>query len=329
VNKTYKHSMIGSMLLIFILLLSACSNSSSSNPAATSTPDASAPAATAAAERTVKDALGHEVKLPANPQKILASYLEDHLVALGVKPVAQWSGSGGKSVQNYLQGDLKGIPTIPSELPYEAVMSFTPDLIIMGSAQTVEGDKYAQYAKIAPTYTVGTQQNNDWRQVLLTVGEVLNKSKEAKEALANYDKKANEAKEQLKQAIGTKSAAALWVTAKAVYVVHENLSSGAVLYQDLGLTAPKAVKEISKTATANWNPMSLEVLAELDADYLFIVNGKGVSKEELLKEPVWADIPAVKNGHVYTYGNEASWLYTGTIANRQIIDNVMKSILNK
>jgi iron complex transport system substrate-binding protein len=114
-----------------------------------------------------------------------------------------------------------------------------------------------------------------------------------------------------------------------VYVVNESLSSGAVLYQDLGLTAPKAVKEISKTATANWNPMSLEVLAELDAEYLFIVNGKGISKEELLKEPVWADIPAVKNGHVYTYGNEASWLYTGTIANRQIIDNVMKSILNK
>ncbi|WP_246239535.1 AraC family transcriptional regulator [Paenibacillus anseongensis] len=317
------------LLLSLTLFVTACASSSS--PAGDK---GQAPASTsssteqAASERVLKDALGHEVKVPANPQRVIASYLEDHLVALGVKPVAQWSiNKGTTSVQNYLQKDLNGIPTIPFDLPFEAVMSFKPDLIIMDSAETVAGDKYDQYSKIAPTYTVGGEKNNDWRQELLTIGEVLNKSKEAKQALETYDNKAKDAKEKLQKAIGTQKAAALWVTAKAVYVVSEKLSSGDVLYKDLGLNVPSIVQEASKTGTANWLPLSMEKLATLDADYLFIVNSKGVSKEEILKDPVWAGIPAVKKGQVYDFDNNSSWLYSGTIANSQMIDDVLKSVV--
>lgn len=193
-----------------------------------------------------------------------------------------------------MQKELKDVPTIVSDLPFEAVLNFKPDLIIMDSASMVGGDKYNQYSKIAPTYVVGSNLNNDWRQELLTVGEVLNKSSEAKQALSNYDKKGAEAKAKLSQAVGQKTAAALWVTDKNVYVVNQNLS--------------------------------LEKLAQLDADYIFIVNSKGVSKDEIVKDPVWEGIPAVKEGHVYDFGQNSSWLYTGTIANGQMIDDVLKSV---
>ncbi|MCY9662384.1 AraC family transcriptional regulator [Paenibacillus chondroitinus] len=317
------------LLLSLTLFVTACASSSSpagdKGKAQASTGSSNEQAAS---ERVLKDALGHEVKVPANPQRVIASYLEDHLVALGVKPVAQWSiNKGTTTVQNYLQKDLNGIPTIPFDLPFEAVMSFKPDLIIMDSAETVAGDKYDQYSKIAPTYTVGGEKNNDWRQELLTIGEVLNKSKEAKQALETYDNKAKDAKEKLQKAIGTQKAAALWVTAKAVYVVSEKLSSGDVLYKDLGLNVPSVVQEASKTGTANWLSLSMEKLATLDADYLFIVNSKGVSKEEILKDPVWAGIPAVKKGQVYDFDNNSSWLYSGTIANSQMIDDVLKSVV--
>ncbi|WP_240419391.1 hypothetical protein [Paenibacillus periandrae] len=46
------------------------------------------------------------------------TYLEDHLIALGVKMIAQWTVSNGKSVQYYLHKGLKGILTIPSDLPF-------------------------------------------------------------------------------------------------------------------------------------------------------------------------------------------------------------------
>lgn len=330
-NKNTKYALVPALLSL-VLLLSSCAGESA--PATTKGGQQNPVNSTSepqnqSGERLLTDALGNEVTVPANPQRILASYLEDHLVALGVKPVAQWSVGDGKSVQGYLQNDLKDVPTIPSELPYEAVMSFEPDLIIMDSAEMASGDKYAQYAKIAPTYVIGTGKNNDWRQELLAVADVLNKSEEGRKALDGYEQKASDAKAKLHQEFGEASAAVLWVTAKNTYVVHEQLSSGDVLYRDLGLQVPAAVKEISASATANWNPISKEKLAELDADYLFIIKSTGITAEEMRNDPIWSGIPAVKSGHAYEFGADSSWLYTGVIANGLMIDDVLSSILPK
>lgn len=322
-NKRSTRQMAFLLLVSVALLVSACSGNTSSAP-----PNGTVQEQPTAKERVLTDAMGNKVTLPAHPQRVIASYLEDHLVALGVKPVAQWSVGEGQ-IQKYLQNELAGIPEIPHDLPPEVVMSFNPDLLIMGSADLLAGDKYDQYAKISPTYAVGLEKNNDWRKELLTVGEVLNKSEQAKEVLARYEEKAKEAKEKIQQGIGSKSAAALWVLPKSIFVVKENLSSGDVLYKDLGFSVPNVVKEISEANDANWNEISLEKLAVLDADYLFIVNSKGMSKDDLLRDPVYANIPAVKAGHVYDFTKDSSWLYTGTIANQQIIENVLESVLKK
>ncbi len=277
-------------------------------------------------ERTLTDAMGHEVTIPANPQRIIASYLEDNLVALGITPAAQWSINDGAGVQDYLQAYLKDVPTIPHDLPFEVVTSFTPDLLLMESAQAVEGSKYEQYAKIAPTYVVEVENNSDWRDKLVSVGEILGKADQAKQVLADYDKKASEAKQIIQDAVGTESAAAIWLVNNSFYIVGEHVSSGAVLYGDLGLTTPNVVKEISSTATANWSAISLERLAELDADHLFLINSDKGNGAEMLQDPLWKNIPAVKNGNIYEYGAETSWLYAGAIANTQIIDGVVESM---
>lgn len=278
------------------------------------------------AERTLTDAMGHEVTIPANPQRIIASYLEDNLVALGITPVAQWSVKEGASIQTYLQEYLKDVPTIPHDLPFEVVTSFTPDLLLMEAAQAVEGSKYEQYAKIAPTYVVEVENNSDWRDKLVSIGEILGKADQAKQVLADYDEKASEAKQIIQDAVGTESAAAIWLVNNNFYIVGENVSSGAVLYGDLGLTTPNVVKEISSTATGNWSAISLESLAELDADHLFLINSDKGNGAEMLKDPLWKNIPAVKNGNIYEYGAETSWLYAGAIANSQIIEGVVESI---
>ena len=221
--------------------------------------------------RILTDAMGHEVSIPANPERVIASYLEDNLVALGIIPVAQWSVKDGASIQKYLQDYLKDIPMIPHDLPFEVVASFTPDLIIMEAAQAVEGSKYEQYAKIAPTFVVEEENNSDWRDKLLKVGEVFDKTDEAKEVLAEYEKKATESKKIIQDSIGTESAAAIWLVNNNFFIVSDNVSSGAVLYGDLGLATPSIVKEISSTATGNWSAISLERLAELDADHIFLI----------------------------------------------------------
>ncbi|MFC4402612.1 iron-hydroxamate ABC transporter substrate-binding protein [Gracilibacillus xinjiangensis] len=276
--------------------------------------------------RTLTDALGNEVTIPAEPMRVIASYLEDYLVALGIKPVAQWSVRDGADIQDYLQDSLEGVPTIPSELPYEAVMEFEPDLIIMDSATMVEDNKYEQYKKIAPTYVMGTEENTDWRTELKTIGEIFAMEDQAEQVLADYEVKAEDAKEQIQSAIGDESVAALWLFADTFYIVSENLSSGDLLYNDLGLTAPSVVEEISTASSSNWSEISLEKLAELEAEHIFLVNSQG-DGATMLEDPIWQNIPAVQNGNVYEYDQSSSWLYTGPIANSQMIDDALESLV--
>lgn len=318
-TKKMLHIVIIGLLAIF---LAACGNKEENTPDETK-----GTTEEEATTRTVTDAMGNEVTIPANPERVLASYLEDNLVALGVKPVAQWSVNDGQSIQGYLQGDLEGIPTIPYDLPFEAVQEMTPDLIIMDSASMVEGGKYEQYNQIAPTYVIGTEVNNDWRDELVRVGEVLGKEDQAKQVLADYDAKAKEAKATIEEKVGTPSVAAVWLVGGKFFMVSETLSSGAVMYGDLGLKVPDVVKEISASATGNWSEISLEKLAELDAEHLFLINSDTASDSSPLSNALWESVHAVKAGNVYEFSPDTSWLYTGAIANGQIIDDILKILV--
>ena len=278
-------------------------------------------------EHVLTDAMGNEVTIPANPDRVIASYLEDYLLALGITPIAQWAIHDGASIQDYLQKDLKDVPTIPYDLPFEVVTSFSPDLLIMSSADMVEGEKYEQYSKIAPTYVLDLENNSDWREKLLKIGEVFDKKDEAEKVLVTYDEKATESKQLLKESMGNQSVAAIWLVNNTFFIVSDKVSSGVVLYDDLGLEKPNVVKEISTTATDNWSEISLEKLAELDADHLFLVNSDKGNGAKMLEDPIWKDIPAVKKGQIYEYEADSAWLYSGPIANTQIIDDVMTSLI--
>lgn len=313
-------------LVVMSLWLSACGsnnkNEGSNNAAATA--PASPTVSATATERTLTDGLGHQVTIPAEPKRIIASYLEDYLVALGVKPAAQWSVANG--IQDYLQDSLKGIPTISYDLPFEAVTSFNPDLLIIGPNSTVEGGKYEQYSKIAPTFVLGDEVNNDWRKALLKIGEVLGKSDQAQKVLDDYDQKAADAKAKIQAAAPGQSIAAVWLVSNQFYVVNDKQSSGVVLYQDLGFKVPNVVQEISASGSNNWNAISLEKLAGLDADNIILINSDGAGAKAL-EDPVWKSIPAVKNGKVFEYPASSSWLYYGPVASSQMVDNVVANIV--
>lgn len=326
-----KRLALASALLACTALAAACGTSSQSQatpPAQSSTTAPGSPAGAPetvkpAEPRVVKDTLGNEVKIPASPKRILGSYLEDPLLVLGEKPVAQWSVKAG--TQMYLEKELAGVPIIPSTLPPETVLGFNPDLMLIFSEGTVANGLYDQYAKIAPTYVLGTEVTNDWRKTLRTIADLLNKKDVAEKALKDYDAKVKSLQEKIKPVIGDKKAAILWITNKTFYVVNGQVASGAVLYGDLGLKAPN-ILAVLPDANANWVSISLEKLAELDADYIFLVNSdKGQPGN--LEEPLWKNIPAVKNNRVYEFDRSSSWLYNGLIASSKVLDDVERSLL--
>jgi iron complex transport system substrate-binding protein len=331
-KKSGKAGFVLLSLFILTLILSACGSPSASNSGASAAPSASASGAASvapgeAAERTVTDAMGHSVTIPASPQKVLASYLEDHLVALGVKPVAQWSIADGKSVQDYLQSSLSGVPPIAYDLPPEQVASFSPDLIIIDSESAVQKGLYEQYSAIAPTYVLGDAVKGDWRKALTTIGDLLGKKDQAEQVLAAYEQKAADAKAKLAGAgLEGQSAAVLWITQKNIYMVKDSVASGDVLYKDLGMAEPSLVSEISKTAAADWNPVPLEQLSKLDADQIFLINGDGPDSE-VIKSGIWQSLKAVKSGQVHEVDSKGGWFYKGAIAGQQVMDEVVKTLV--
>ena len=300
-----------------LTLLGACSTNNDST-------DSSGSATTSSEiATTFTDAMGNEVTVPENPQRVIGSYLEDYLVALGVTPVAQWT-VGNDSDQAYLQDKLADVPRINYDLPYEDVLSFEPDLLLMDSNSMVEGDKYDQYSKIAPTYVVTNGEEVTWRERLTDIAKVLHKEEEAAQVEADYDDLVATTKETYADQIQGKSIAVLWVVNNSVFMVSETKSSGQLLYHELGFEVPSLVSEISESATADWSAVSLEKLAELDADYLILVNSdKGA---DFFSEQVWQNLDAVKNNHLWEFGPESSWLYNGPIAYTKMIEDIQSKL---
>ena len=303
--------------LLLIGLLGACSSTNKTKTAETSTTESTN------ATHTVTDTLGHKVAIPNQPKRIIGSYLEDYLIALGEKPVAQWTVGSG-STQDYLQSELKGVPTISYDLPYEKVLSFEPDLLLISSSATVEGGKYDQYSKIAPTYVVENGTEVTWETQLKDIGKVLDKKEQADKIISDYQKKVKETRTELADKINGKTAAVLRVTNNSAFMVSENRSSGRIVYGDLKFGVPPLVAEVSKEATSDWSAVSSEKLAELDADYIILVNSD--KKAAMFNEATWKNLKAVKANNVLELGPESSWLYNGPIASEQMVDDIKERL---
>ncbi|MCU9758965.1 ferrichrome ABC transporter substrate-binding protein, partial [Enterococcus faecalis] len=76
---------------------------------------------------------------------------------------------------------------ISYDFPYEAVLLFEPDLFLNSSSALVEGGKYKEYSKIAPTYVVKNGENVNWTYQLEDIATVLDKKEQVKIVLEDDD----------------------------------------------------------------------------------------------------------------------------------------------
>ncbi|WP_289138422.1 ABC transporter substrate-binding protein [uncultured Brevibacillus sp.] len=327
-RNTRKLLVVSSVLVLVSGLLAACSTNTANVQVAkqeAAAPTNSTDAAKNTAEQasvyplTIKDELGHELTILSKPTKIFAPIMEDSLVTLGIKPTMQWSN--GVSPQEYLQDQLGSVPQISfaGGLPsFEAVLDSQPELIILHNSYASESGAYEKYAKIAPTY-VFKSATTDLNSSLRTLGKLLDESDKAEQAIKNYADKAASARTMLEGKIKGKKAAIIRFNAKGMFFMNSNYFSGYVLKHDLGFEQSDLVKDGALE-------VSLEILPELDADYIFLVNDGNQGDRyfnELRESEVWKNVPAVKNGHVFETSRDY-WLSGGFIAHGKVIDDVVR-----
>ncbi|RTE02553.1 ABC transporter substrate-binding protein [Paenibacillus whitsoniae] len=309
---------VSAVLLVSSLVMAGCGTGAADSTNAGS-PTATTQATAAPKERILKDAMGHEVKVPAEPKRVIAPFLEDGLTAIGVKPVAQWSANGAP--QQYLQNTLSGVPILDmiGGLKPEGTLSHSPDLIILAAPSYIKAGTYEDFSKIAPTYVLSNDEN-DWRGNVAKLGEVLGKTKEADEAIKKYDEKVAQTKDKIQKAVGNKSAVLYQSAAeKGFKLFGANFYSGKLLYGGVGFKQPKLLK-------GDYDSYSLESLAQLDdVDYIFVLSGTGRPKPPT-DNPLWQKLPAVQQGHVYEV-DSGHWFNQNVIANQLILDDIVRNLV--
>lgn len=300
--------------LTLILMLSACGQSA--QPQNSSNGDAADANAAAGTETETHSA-----------DAVIASlsiHITNNLLALGIKPAGSVVGGDVKDflphVADMLQGTAKlGVASDPD---MESVLALKPDVIYVD--KEFGGKDLADYEKIAPTISID-MDSGTWRDHLNRIAKIVGKEAEAKAFIEEYDKKAQEVSQLIHSQLGADAKVmAIRMTPKELRVMGMKRPVGPIMYDDLKLTPPDQVKQITDEP---YQVISQEVLPDYDADAIFVIISKGEEAktkfEELEKNPVWKTLKAVKNNHVYILDGQ-KWLDYSSLGHRMALDDAEK-----
>jgi iron complex transport system substrate-binding protein len=224
-----------------------------------------------AANRQVVDATGAAVSVPANPLRVaaLGEQTLDDVLALGVEPVVIAAARGEQGAARYLGTRGAGLPVggTAAELKIEKIAAQKPDLILVDGGIKFQPVLPA-LKKLAPVFVTAKtndQAKDPWRPVLARIGDVLNRKTAASTAVSDYQRAVLAAKAKL----GPNSAKTVSIVrwqAKGPGYLRGNATAVAVL-ADIGLRHPQQQNQPGATLS---DPVSLENLSQLDADWIFV-----------------------------------------------------------
>lgn len=307
---------LGPVLLLLVLgVLTGCGGGSG---------DASATGAT----RTVTDVEGTSMAVPAEPTRVVAlsEPTLDGALALGVEPVGTISGRAQTEAPAYLE-DLAGdIPLVGAvaQPDFEKIAALRPDLILVdGTSITNNPAAVEKLRKIAPTFYAG-YAGADWRATFALVADALGKATEAEQVVAAYDDQVAAAKQKLTTYDASTFSIVRWQGGAPSLILTE-LPAGMAL-SDLGLRRPPAQDHRGR---GHSEPVSLENLALIDADYLFfgtLGDDSAAVLADAEEVPGFADLTAARLDHVIPVDGSL-WTSTGgPLLMSRLVDSVLGSL---
>lgn len=290
--KQMRSKAVVATVLSLMLMLSACGTAPANiggselapTPAVTTqAPKTEATAPVEKGTKTISTVKG-DVEVPVNPQRIVSYYISGNIYAFDIEPIGIDSAYEGAGF-----ADLVETAQIVNFNNSEEVMALEPDLIVMH-----DDHFYEDMSKIAPTVIVPYAMPVE--EQITFLGEILSQEEKAKEIIANYQ----DAVEKNKQAIA--DAGLLAQTVTVVEGGFDNMrihgptyiGAPAILYSVLGFKAPDQVEEDILIPGKSGAGFSLETLPQYTGDILvqFVWDGM----DDMSTNPVWASLPAVKNG---------------------------------
>ncbi|EHS59051.1 periplasmic binding protein YxeB [Paenibacillus sp. Aloe-11] len=285
--------MLTTLMLVLSVFISACSGSNNGSNSAPASGDKKEP--TSAETRSFKTVKG-DIQIPVKPQRIVTDFYGGELLSVGANVV----GVEPTAFQNPFLTDLlkeKGTKEVGDPTNLEKTLELKPDLIVV-----MKDTNYEALSKIAPTLYIPYGTTTNIYDTVKLFGDITGEKEKAEQFIAAFDKKAAEGRVRLKGVIDEKATFGLYeLTDKnALWIFGDNAGRGGqAVYNALKLNMPKKTAN-SKEQTVQ---LSMEVLPQYDADYMFLTTydpeKKGDALKQLKSSAVWGNLPAVKNNRVF------------------------------
>ncbi|UYV36808.1 iron-siderophore ABC transporter substrate-binding protein [Rhodobacteraceae bacterium D3-12] len=217
-----------------------------------------------------------------------------------------------------------GFVTEPS---LERLVALQPDLIVaFTGSESLASGVYPMVSQLAPTliYT-----KPDWRAFYALLAEFTGKTAEVTEQLAALDARVAALREKMPET----KVSVLRVTSWDFQVYLDSPGGYAPfnILRDAGVT--RSAYETTTDAGEVFKRPDWEELAQLDGDILlYIIGGtndsdKNGRMEELLSNPLWQLLPAVKAGRVHRVDHGHWMQFSGLDSAHRILDDLEKFVI--
>jgi iron complex transport system substrate-binding protein len=273
--------------------------------------------------RVVKHAVG-KTMIPVTPKRIITlhdSTILDPVLALNVKPIgAATSPERGILFRGIANEEVTGIQKVGNtfEPSLEKMMMLKPDLII---GREYQKDIYNLLAHIAPSVLSDWGSFPSFQDNFLYLAQVLNKEKQAKIVLNQYQSKIKDFQHRMGKRLQKIEVSVIGFSGQNI----KSLNRDAVFNQVIDDAGVKRIS-IQKKQKERFLNLSIELLNEYDADVLFVINESNTKPSFYLKNPLWSRLKAVKNQQVYEVSKNI-WFAGGPLGANKILDDLFKYLL--
>lgn len=249
------------------------------------------------------------------PQRIMiaqANFL-DLALALDLEPVGTtyWGGAGG--VQDYLLDSVPASMEVvgnDDEPNFEAIAKLQPDLIIGDEELEPNLEKFEAIAPVATINSRDDNGSNSWRDQLNALAELTGTQEKAASVIAAAD----ESVAALDGKITSPGQKTMLLRIREEQV-RQYLPDSFV-----GAGVPQRLQNITLVESAvpsengQWSVIPPENIGLLDADRIIAFIDSPQALENAQANPLWNELPAVKNGQLCTSENLTPWILTGPAA---------------
>jgi iron complex transport system substrate-binding protein len=280
--------------------------------------------------RIIKHELG-ESCIPLHPQRIIVTDQEslEILVALGLKPIAATTANRVGNKAPILKGKIDNIIDLGKESQpnLEKIIKLSPDLIVGFSFSS---HNYQLFSQIAPTVSIEYKENA-WKETLLQVAKVVEKTQEAEKILAAYQQRIENLSLIFAHKFKSKEISVMrfYTTIEFTQFLNQ-LSFTVAILEELKLSIPLAQRQVSIGASASYSNVSLERVDLLESDAMFIALDPGSEEnfQTYQNSPLWQTLNVAKNNRVYTV-DSGYWIFGNILSANAILDDLVKYLVEE